>query len=312
MYNKFNERSAIKTVSGLFKRRIDSGSSLHWLGMVRVWSIFYQAVASFTETRAAQASAGIAYYAFFSLFPLLLVLIVAGSFFLKSNEATQVVVDYISQVLPLSTDLLNRNINRVLELRASIGIISLISLLWSSTSVFSALAFNINLAWKDAARRNFIQKRLVGLAMVGVLAVLYVLFLIVTISVRSLPVVQAFFQVVPVLGSMEFVRGFNTFASWILISILYFALYRWVPATKVKLKPALVTALVATISWQIVTYVFTWFVRTGLSKFELIYGSLGTVVALLLVIYINAWIILFGAHLCAAIQMELAPNRSRR
>jgi uncharacterized BrkB/YihY/UPF0761 family membrane protein len=38
-----------------------------------------------------------------------------------------------------------------------------------------------------------------------------------------------------------------------------------------------------------------------LVRYELVYGSLGTVVALMLWIYLGSWIAFFGAHLSAAI-----------
>jgi len=49
------------------------------------FSILENAVKTFTEKQAAQASAGLAYYSIFSIFPLLLVFIAAGSYFIDTN-----------------------------------------------------------------------------------------------------------------------------------------------------------------------------------------------------------------------------------
>jgi len=49
--------------------------------------IVKDAIPTFIITRASQAAASIAYYVIFSLFPLLLVLISAGSYFLKAASA---------------------------------------------------------------------------------------------------------------------------------------------------------------------------------------------------------------------------------
>ena len=49
-------------------------------------SVFNDAVQHFVGARAAEASASIAYYAIFSLFPLLIILVVVGSFVLESED----------------------------------------------------------------------------------------------------------------------------------------------------------------------------------------------------------------------------------
>jgi uncharacterized BrkB/YihY/UPF0761 family membrane protein len=49
------------------------------------------------------------------------------------------------------------------------------------------------------------------------------------------------------------------------------------------------------------TDIFSLYLLKGLVRYELVYGSLGTVVALLFLIYVIGLIVLFGAHLCAAI-----------
>ena len=39
----------------------------------------------------------------------------------------------------------------------------------------------------------------------------------------------------------------------------------------------------------------------GLARYSLVYGSMGTVVALMFWLYLSAWITFFGAHLAAAV-----------
>jgi membrane protein len=75
----------------------------------------------FNDARASEAAAGMAYYALFSLFPLLLALVAAGSFFLESERAYREVVDFVTEAIPVSRGLIERNIRRVLELRGTVG-----------------------------------------------------------------------------------------------------------------------------------------------------------------------------------------------
>src|SRR5688500_11163274 len=129
-------------------------------------SILQTAIKSFTEKQAAQASAGLAYYTFFSIFPLMLAFVAGGSYFLDSHQVFNTVTQFIQQALPISRQVINENIEEILKQRGTAGIVSLLILLWSASGMFTNLAYNINLAWPRAARRNFLQNRLVGLWMI--------------------------------------------------------------------------------------------------------------------------------------------------
>ena len=256
---------------------------------------------SFTEARGAQAAASMAYYAFFSLFPLLLVLISAAGYFLQSQQAYDRVIQLVKDALPVSQQLINQNLQRVIHARGAIGAIGLLSLLWSASGVFTTLAYNINLAWPEAFRRSFIQKRLVGLGMIGVLGILMF------VSILLQAALTIFHQVnIPVISTLSIQNSWfwpliTNLPALVIVYLLFFALYQWVPTRDVSIVAAFWSALVVTIGWKIVSSGFSWYLSSGLSSYELIYGSLGTVVALLFLIYIMSWIVLYGAHLSAAI-----------
>jgi membrane protein len=141
-------------------------------------NILKDAVKTFTVTRANQAAASLAYYVIFSFFPLLLVLISAGSFFLNSQEVYTKVSELIQQAIPNSSLWINENLQQILEQRGTVGIIGLITLLWAASGGFINLAYNINLAWLEAPQRNFFQGRLVAFEMIGGLSGLFFLSLI--------------------------------------------------------------------------------------------------------------------------------------
>jgi membrane protein len=89
---------------------------------------------------------------------------------------------------------------------------------------------------------------------------------------------------------------------------MFLSLYRWVPNTKVGWSGPLVGAFLAAFAWEVAASVFAWYLGSGLVQYELIYGSLGTVVALMLWIYIGSLITLFGAHLGAAVEQDVSGD----
>ncbi len=270
-----------------------------------VWDAFQQ----FGIANASEAAASITFYAIFSLFPFLLALIVGGSFVLQSEQVQQWVLETVAEILPVAERLIERNIHAVLGRRGTVGLIALMGLVWSGTGVLMVLARNINRAWPEAKLRSFIEDRLMALGMVTGLAILLGLSLV-SNTVFS---VLARFSI-PIGGGVTM----NETPLWTtLLSIVprlfaflaFLGLYRWVPNTKVRWSDAFWGALIATPAGEIATNSFSWYLSSGVARYELVYGSLGTVVALMLWIYISVLIALFGAHLSAAVTRHRCAKR---
>lgn len=295
---KLNDMSVTKITEAAQQlwHRLDDGSG-GWLGVIK------DAFERFGEMRASQAAAALAYYAFFSLFPLLLVLVGISSFFLKGDHAYQETINFIQDAIPASQSLIEQNIQRVLEMRGQFSLIGAIGLLWSASGAFTTLAYNIDLAWRTAEARNFLEKRLVALGMMGVI------FLLLWLSLAA----TTLEQVLPRLGiyDAQLWAIAIQILPWIFSLLMFLALYRWVPNTDVRWRSALGGAVVAGLGWELAKGGFTWYLRSGLVNYQLVYGSLGTVVALLFWIYLSGMVALFGAHLSAAIDRHLTPQEAR-
>jgi membrane protein len=284
----------IKTRFGRFFRRFSEQTG-------SVLAIARQTIQSFGQARASGAAASVAYYALFSLFPLLLALVAAGSLVLEDELAAQEAIDLVSNAIPVSQELIRQNIRQVLQSRGTFGAVGLLGLVWSATGVFTNLARNINRAWSETEQRGFFGGRLVALAMVGILAVLLILSVALTTVINLLPQAN--------LNWLNDVPIYET-ALWpivtgllpLLLSFgLFSALYRWVPNTTVPWRAALWGAGVATLLWEIAKRGFLWYLNAGLARYSLVYGSLGTVVALMFWLYLSALITFLGAHLAAAV-----------
>jgi membrane protein len=263
------------------------------------FGILEHAIKTFTEKQAAQASAGLAYYSIFSIFPLLLVFIAGGSYFLDSRQVFNTVTQFIQQALPIPRQIINENLQEILEERGTAGIISILTLLWSASGMFTSLAYNINLAWIRASRRNFLQNRLVGLWMIVGLIGLIVLSLVLSWITHRLPFMDIA-QASPF--ALILLRLISALGSWLMIFLVFFTLYHWIPTMRVKWSSTIWGALIASLAWKAVTTSFTWYLDSRFGRYQLVYGSLGAIVAFLFLIYIISFITLFGAHLSAAIE----------
>lgn len=262
-------------------------------------SILQNAMKTFAEKQAAQASAGLAYYTFFSIFPLMLVFIAGGSYFLDSHQVFNTVTQFIQQALPISRQVINENLEEILAQRGTAGIVSLLILLWSASGMFTNLAYNINLAWPRAARRNFLQNRLVGLWMIVGLIGLIALSLILSWLTARLPFMNLDHASPSILVLLRLISALG---SWLTIFLVFLTLYHWIPTLRVRWSATLWGALIASLAWKAVIAGFGWYLGSGFGQYQLVYGSLGAIVAFLFLIYIISLITLFGAHLSAAIE----------
>jgi membrane protein len=240
-----------------------------------------------------------AYYALFSLFPLLVVLVVAASYVLEGERAFQAVVQAVGQALPGSQGLIEETVQQVIRLRGPVGVLGTITLVWSASSFFFLLSDNIERAWPDGASRSSLQRRLVALAIVVGLAVLMALTLLVSAALQALPQADFVGNLAPF--GLPLWSLVSRLISWALAFLMFLSLYRWMPKRRVPWGAAIVGAVAATVLWLLAGQAFVRYLDSGLVHYELVYGSIGAVIVLMLWIYVSGWVTLAGAHLSAAI-----------
>ena len=259
------------------------------------------AIRRFGECQASDAAAAMAYYTLFSLFPLSLFLIAAGSLVLDSEYVYEQTVGFVGQLLPNSGQLIEGNIRQVIALRGPVGLVGLAGLLWSGLGVFRVVAQNVARAWPRARARSYLGNTALALKMFASLAGLLGLSLASNGIASLLPRLQ-----IPLLGSAE-IYGTTLWPAlagmipWLFSFLMFFGLYRWVPNADVAWREAAWGAAVAALGWQAAFRGFEWYVASGLGRYEVVYGSVGAVVALLFWVYLSSVIALLGAHLSAAI-----------
>lgn len=273
-----------------------------------VLRVLVEAVRRFTAARSSEAAAGMAYYGLFSLFPLLLVLVSIGGFVLESEDVYQEAIGLLGETVPISTDLIEKNIQHVLDARGSVGLVGLLGTLWSATGFFNALTRNVNHAWRGAEKRDLFERRLVALGMVGILVLLLFLSVTSTAVVGVLPRLPYDMWNNGSIIATSFWTTISRATPWLFKLLFFMALFRWVPNTEVPWRAAMISALVTAVGWEAITEGFVAYLSSGLARYKLIYGSLGTVVALMVWIYLSCWITLFGAHLNATIAQHIGKD----
>jgi len=279
---------------------IDKWMSQIWNRLKSWYRTFRIAMVSFQQEGGARGAAGMAFYTLLSIFPLMIILVTIGTYFVDGTEASRKVSELVSSAIPVSQSLVEINLQRILVIRNSVGILGLLVLFWSGSSAFSMLVHHINCAWPKTEQRSFFERRLIGLAMlIIIILVLFVLML----SSTLLNALSRYSQSIPGLEILfsSWLWNFGTkFMYWAVPFLFFYSLYRIIPMGRVPIKSAGLSALGITVIWRIASNIFQWYLGSGLARYDIIFGSLSAIVILLFWIYISSYILFFGAHLCAA------------
>ena len=238
-------------------------------------------------------AAAISYYAFFSLFPLALAIIFGLSFFL-GPESIEDLAQRVAEQAPVSKKTVSDVLTGTLSSRGLAGSAGIIGLLWAGTAVFGAIRKGVNATWGITRPRPFLQERLIDISLMLGAAILMI------VSISSTAVLAYLREILEFITNETHVSGalfWDRLATLIppaLSFIVFVGVYWFLPNTKVKLKAALPGAIAATIAFEVIKNAFVWYVG-NYSVYSTVYGSVGSIVALLSWVYVSAIILLFGS-----------------
>ncbi|WP_064504062.1 YihY/virulence factor BrkB family protein [Alkalihalobacillus trypoxylicola] len=243
-------------------------------------------------------SATLAYYFMLSIFPLLIFLIALIPYFqLDISQIEMFINDYLPQELAeiITTVVLDT----ISTQRGGLLSLGIIATLWSASNGINAFIRAINRSYNIEETRNFLRQRF--LSMLLTFGILFMIIVTLLLPVFGSAIIQfldsiLYFpeQTTVLLNMLRWVLGV------VLIALLLLFFYWIAPNIKVKLTDVLIGTTFATISWQIVSYLFSYYV-SSLTDFSATYGSLGGVIVLMLWFFITGIILVIGGEINASI-----------
>ena len=241
-------------------------------------------VKKFSDDQAGQLAALIAYYAFVSLFPLLLVFVTVLGFVLDGDpDAQQRILDGALGQIPLIGDQLQLHSLSGSGVALAIGIIGA---LLAGMGITNATQSALDRIWDvpRRERRGFVHARLRGLGMLAILGTL----LIVSTAAGGL-VGSASRPAVTVVGGVLVAFAFNL--------ALFLTAFKLLTAAQVAWRDVLPGALVATVFWQLLQHLGGYYLSHVLQRTEPLYGVFALVLGLLAWLYLGAQLTIFAAEI---------------
>jgi membrane protein len=269
---------------------------------LRGWpTLFVRTGLAFVQDDGPAVSRSIAFYALFSLFPLVLVLISILSAVVPVDKAQQAITELLQRTLPTAASLTQKEIGQVLAQRNAVSVIALLGLLWSASGVFTAIYRAVNRAWGDPKSSLFLKGRLFGLAVVFAASLILLGTSLLSTAVSLLRQWNG-----TILGWQPFSDP-NIAALWgklsaglsSVVSILAFiTLYRLIPLGRVVWRDVWLGGLLAGLIWDLARRLYAWYLA-NVATYSLVYGSVGAIIGFLLWAYLGAMILLIGAEFTA-------------
>jgi YihY family inner membrane protein len=247
------------------------------------------------DDQGGQLAALIAYYAFVSLFPLLLVLVTVLGFILQGHpsERQEVLEGTLGQ-FPIISDYLKLHSLNGSGAALFVGITG--SLL-AGMGFTGAAQTAFNRIWHVPFkhRPNWIFSRLRGLALLGLLGTMAIVSTVAAGYVGSASH-----------GATAVVAG--VVVAFVINLTLFLTAFKWLTATDLRWRDVLTGAIVAAVLWQLLQHLGGYYVDHVLKRTGPLYGIFAVVLGLLAWLYLGAQLTIISAEINVVRKRRLYPR----
>lgn len=169
--------------------------------------------------------------------------------------------------------------------------------LWSSGKGMQALINGLNTIYHVKETRNWLVNRIYSMfyMLLFVLALIASLLLLVMGS-RIHVLISRY---IPFLGNMiGRILGAKTFLVFVMLFLVFLVLYRYLPNRRASLKSQVPGAFLTAVAWSVFSYLFSLYF-TFFPDFSIMYGSLSTLILVMVWLYFCMNLLLYGAEINA-------------
>lgn len=234
-----------------------------------------------------------AYYVFASLVPFLILLLTMLRYTpLDFEFATKMILEGV----PVYFQGFAKDIVKQIYNNSNFAMsFSVIILLWTASKGIYVIIDGFNIINKTQKKTSYFKDLVFSLLYTLIFILAIPVLVIVTIFGQT--IIGTLVDFIPLINKFQFVIFITRIlGSTMIIFLLLFVMYKFLPTIKMKVKDILLGTLIATISWQIFSYMFSIYVDISLQKASL-YGSMSIILILLFWLYCVYFIIFTGAQI---------------
>lgn len=240
-------------------------------------------------------AANIAFCAILSVVPMTMIMVsIAGYFLGSSSDVFQEIVNGLAGALPLGKEEFVANMRSLMEQRSSLGIVGVIFLVFIATILVGSIERAFDTVFRSVKRRNFFHSRLIGIALIFGITLLFFIPTMVRILEGLLDRYGFYF---PLSGLL------TTDVFFFIVAFLAFVVGTVViPNQKVFARYAAIGGIVFASGIGVAKLIFGWYMGIALTRYNVIYGSFTAIILFIIWTYYLAVILLLAAEVSAQIQ----------
>jgi membrane protein len=280
-----------------------------WRWATRLLFFAGRTLRAFSRNRGVLLAGGVGYNALLSLVPFLTLVVAALSISFEKDRILDILRPELTALVPQHADAVLQAAQAFLDTEASTRAVSVVSMLFFSSIAFRMLEQAVAAifhSYGHAAHRSFWVSAL--LPYVFMLA-LMVALLCVTLLTASLDVLdehrlRMFGLQRPLASGIKLLLRTSGFLGLV---VVFAGIYRVLPVVRISARRAFVGGLAAAALWRLTASFIVYFF-TNLSSVNVLYGSLATVVIVLLSLEIVFVILLLGAQVIAELEASSAAG----
>ena len=275
-----------------------------WLLRFTPLLILKEAFSSFRKNNDMNMAASMAFYTALSIVPaLFLITYIAGSLIGSSEKAFIRIQELIMQFIPKYSEVVMREVKKVIGLKKGVGIINLMILLWSILPLSSSIRSSLGIIFRIGIRKPYLIEKLFDVLII-------VLFILVVslIAIRGLLIdfvksVIPFFRI-PIYAGQA--------VSFVVVLLLFLFLcwaftFNRSQGSEIRLKEKNLFwgAFSATCLWFLMKPLFNLMLSYN-PGYGLTFGSFKSIFIVIIWIYYSQIVFLFGAEIASALQRKEA------
>ena len=263
------------------------------------WTLLKEAGEEFAEDHATKLSASLAYYTLFSIGPLLLVVVTILGYVTKKTTITAEVFGQVSGIIGQSATTALQGIIANMSKQTNttlLGIIGILVFIFGATGIFSEIQSSINYIWSVKAKPKrswlkYITDRLISLVLVIGMGFLMLVTILLNLLIDLLSGrIEEYFGN----AHIALLKWGNFALLFVVITFVFFIIFKVLPDAKIHWKDALVGALFTSVLFLIGKSLIGYYL--GLSKGFNAYGAATSLILVLTWVYYSAMILYYGAE----------------
>ncbi|MFY0665966.1 MAG: YihY/virulence factor BrkB family protein [Natronospirillum sp.] len=271
--------------------------------VLRVWRFSGRVVRAFMRNRGILLAGGVGYNVLLSTIPLFALLVVSLTHIVDEQDLLNIMAIQVQHLAPGYATLLLDTVQALLDSRDAIGIFGILVLLFFSSFAFRMLDDSMAIIFHRpdvlARRSTWVSVALPYAFMLVVGAGLLALTLLFTFLSSFTDYLSDIFDVnLPFANAPFFLLNLASFLGMVM---LFTGIYKVLPVVQVAWRRAVIGGFIAALLWE-AARLFLLYYFANISYVNVIYGSVTTVIVVLISLEIAAVILLLGAQIIAELE----------